>query len=115
MSIDQQTPAPFAAAAPPPKPRNWFARHKILTGVGIFFAIGIIGAATGSNNKAHNNAASTPTGGTQSTSNSAPAKTSPVKAAPTPQQLADEAASAVKGGTDLPYGSGSRSGGESKA
>lgn len=43
-----QHPHPGLPMQPPaPERRSWFARHKILTGIGVLVAIGIVGAALG--------------------------------------------------------------------
>ncbi|HCA86360.1 MAG TPA: hypothetical protein DEQ61_13170 [Streptomyces sp.] len=36
-SQQPQQPGPYAPHTPPPAPRSWFARHKILTGIGALF------------------------------------------------------------------------------
>ena len=40
--------------------KNWFARHKIITGILILFAIGSIGSAIGGNKETSNKSGSTP-------------------------------------------------------
>ncbi len=43
------------------KKKNWFARHKILTGILVIIAIGMIGNAAGGSNKGDSSAGSSPT------------------------------------------------------
>lgn len=38
-------PAPTPAGPQQPRRRSWFARHKVITGVGAFFLVGMIGSA----------------------------------------------------------------------
>lgn len=59
------TPATFMPSTPEAK-KNWFMRHKILTGVGAFFVIGGIASAAGSGGTTSGNLASTDTTVTES-------------------------------------------------
>jgi hypothetical protein len=71
----------------PPAPvgkKNWFLRHKILTGIGAFLLIGIIASAAGGGSKANDNASdNTPEATqTQSPASKKPAATKPAAAKP---------------------------------
>ena len=76
VDIDPQTAVPAA----PVKPKPWIARHKFLTGFGVFMLIGAIGSATGAGNKTTNTAATKPAS-TASSSVKATTAVDPAKAA----------------------------------
>jgi len=72
--------------APEPK-RSWFARHKILTGIGAFVAVGIVASAlNGGGGAGESNAAASPAAQStaQSVASAAPQETAGQDAAPAP-------------------------------
>ena len=77
---------PAAMPAPEPK-RSWFARHKILTGIGAFVAVGIVASAlNGGGGAGESNAAASPAAQStaQSVASAAPQETAGQDAAPAP-------------------------------
>ena len=73
---------PAAMPAPEPK-RSWFARHKILTGIGAFVAVGIVASAlNGGGGAGESSAAASPAA--QSVASAAPQETAGQDAAPAP-------------------------------
>lgn len=54
--------------------RNWFMKHKIITGILTLFVIGIIGSAMGSNKETSNNSIGTANSNTSSTKQIVPAQ-----------------------------------------
>ena len=77
---------PAAMPAPEPK-RSWFARHKILTGIGAFVAVGIVASAlNGGGSAGESSAAASPAAQStaQSVNNAAPQETAGQDAAPAP-------------------------------
>ena len=77
---------PAAMPAPEPK-RSWFARHKILTGIGAFVAVGIVASAlNGGGGAGESSAAASPAAQstTQSVASAAPQETAGQDAAPAP-------------------------------
>ena len=77
---------PAAMPAPEPK-RSWFARHKILTGIGVFVAVGIVASAlNGGGGAGESSAAASPAAQstTQSVASTAPQETAGQDAAPAP-------------------------------
>ena len=63
--------------------KNWFLRHKILTGIGAFLLIGIIGSAVGGGSKTKDNANNNTPSATQ-TQSPASKPAAPKPAAPKP-------------------------------
>lgn len=59
--------------------RNWFARHKILTAIGVLVLLGIIGGIAGSSGKSNSTVTVTPAG-------NAPPALAPAKAPAAPAQ-----------------------------
>ena len=77
---------PAAMPAPEPK-RSWFARHKILTGIGAFVAVGIVASAlNGGGGAGESSAAASPAAQStaQSVASAAPQETAGQDAAPAP-------------------------------
>jgi len=77
---------PAFGPAPEPK-RSWFARHKILTGIGAFVAVGIVASAlNGGGGAGESNAAASPAAQStaQSVASAAPQETAGQDAAPAP-------------------------------
>lgn len=81
---------PAAMPAPEPK-RSWFARHKILTGIGAFVAVGIVASAlNGGGGAGESSAAASPAASpaaqstAQSVASAAPQETAGQDAAPAP-------------------------------
>lgn len=77
---------PAAMPAPEPK-RSWFARHKILTGIGAFVAVGIVASAlNGGGSAGESSAAASPAAQStaQSVASAAPQETAGQDAAPAP-------------------------------
>ena len=77
---------PAAMPAPEPK-RSWFARHKILTGIGALVAVGIVASAlNGGGGTGESSAAASPAAQstTQSVASAAPQETAGQDAAPAP-------------------------------
>ena len=77
---------PAAMPAPEPK-RSWFARHKILTGIGAFVAVGIVASAlNGGGGEGESSAAASPAAQStaQSVASTAPQETAGQDAAPAP-------------------------------
>ncbi len=76
------------------KPKSWFARHKILTGLGALLGLGIVGSALGGEQPADPNRASSPAAST-SASSPKPRATPPTTAAAGGGQAAPAAASGL--------------------
>ena len=77
---------PAAIPAPEPK-RSWFARHKILTGIGAFVAVGIVASALNGGGGAGESSAAVSSAAqstTQSVASAAPQETAGQDAAPAP-------------------------------
>lgn len=76
---------PAAMPAPEPK-RSWFARHKILTGIGAFVAVGIVASALNGGGGAGESSAASPAAQStaQSVASAAPQETAGQDAAPAP-------------------------------
>ena len=77
---------PAAMPAPEPK-RSWFARHKILTGIGAFVAVGIVASALNGGGGAGESSAAVSSAAqstTQSVASAAPRETAGQDAAPAP-------------------------------
>lgn len=96
-SQQPQQPGPYTPHTPPPAPRSWFARHKILTGIGALFVFFIaIGIASGEDNST----SSTDTSATAPKEEAAPANDK--KEEPAEKPAAEEKSPAEAGPATLP-------------